>query len=175
MMAQIQRELTALNIPFDSIGNRIRCFPHVINLAVKAGLGELTELPDYEPDLLLDNDDNVIPQALIDNVAYWQALKQDPVVSARRLVTACRGSGQRRENLEKTIEVGNESGGWGDPPTILRVVGLLKDVDTRWSATFLMIDRVLEQYLAVDKFLNAPGQEDIVHHSLDAMSLDCTA
>jgi hypothetical protein len=27
-------------------------------------------------------------------------------------------------------------------------VGLLKDVETRWSSTFLMIDRVLELYLA---------------------------
>ncbi|KAJ7334845.1 hypothetical protein DFH08DRAFT_706987 [Mycena albidolilacea] len=54
---------------------------------------------------------------------------------------------------------------------ILRVVGLLKDVETRWSATFLMIDRVLEQYQAVDKFLNAPGQEEIAHHSFDPMTL----
>jgi hypothetical protein len=74
----------------------------------------------------------------------WLTL--DPVGAARKLVTACRASGQRRETFEKTIMEGNEAGGWGDPPAILRVVGLLKDVETRWSATFLMIDRVLEQY-----------------------------
>ncbi|KAJ7894679.1 ribonuclease H-like domain-containing protein [Mycena olivaceomarginata] len=131
----------------------IRCFPHVINLAVKAGLKEVTELPGYEPDI------------------YWDALKLDPVAAARKLVTACRASGQRRDTFEDTIEQGNAAGGFGDPPEILRVVGLLKDVDTRWSATFLMIDRLLEQYQAVDRFLNAPAQDEIAHHSFDAMTL----
>ncbi|KAJ7306235.1 hypothetical protein DFH08DRAFT_918611 [Mycena albidolilacea] len=135
MMEQIQHQLLVLKIPFDSEGNRIRCFPHVINLAVKAGLAALVDLPIYSPDI------------------YWDALMLDPVGAARKLVTAARASGQR------------------DPPERLRVVGLLKDVETRWSATFLMVDRVLEQYLAIDKFLNAPEQEDISHHSFDAMTL----
>jgi hypothetical protein len=74
-------------------------------------------------------------------------MKDDVVASARSLVRACRASGQRRADFESVIEDGNEEGGWGDPPKLLRVVGLLKDVDTRWSSTFLMIDRVLELYL----------------------------
>ncbi|KAJ7680087.1 hypothetical protein B0H14DRAFT_3101791 [Mycena olivaceomarginata] len=159
MMEEIELELTALGIPFNSQGNRIRCFPHVINLAVKAGLKALSDLPFYEPDIVLDNDGNPIPHSLLDNIEYWEALTLDPVGAARKLVTAC-------HNME-----GNEAGGWGDPPAILRVVGLLKDVETRWSATFLVIDRVLEQYQAVDKFLNAPGQEEIAHHSFDPMTL----
>jgi len=89
---------------------------------------------------------------LRDNVEYWEALKDNIVASAQRLVTACRASGQRREDFESTIEVGNENGGWGDPPSLLRIVGLLKDVDTRWSLTFLMIDRVLELYLVSNTF-----------------------
>ena len=80
-------------------------------------------------------------------MAYWKALEGDPVGEARSLVTACRASGQRREAFEKTIKEGNAAGGFGDPLEALRVVGLLKDVDTRWSATFLMIDSLLEQYL----------------------------
>ncbi|KAJ7790430.1 hypothetical protein B0H14DRAFT_2396434 [Mycena olivaceomarginata] len=171
MMEQIQHELLVLKIPFDSEGNRIRCFPHVINLAVKAGLAALVDLPIYSPDIVLDSGDMPVPEALINNVEYWDALMLDPVGAARKLVTAARASGQRRENFEATIVAGNEAGGWGDPPERLRVVGLLKDVETRWSATFLMGDRVLEQYLAIDKFLNAPEQEDIAHHSFDAMTL----
>ncbi|KAJ7189942.1 hypothetical protein GGX14DRAFT_382718 [Mycena pura] len=89
----------------------------------------------------------MIPQLLRDNVAYWQALFHDPVGSARSLVTACRASGQRRDAFEDTIKEGNKEGGFGDPLEVLRVVGLLKDVETRWSATFLTIDRLLEQYL----------------------------
>ncbi|KAJ6463695.1 hypothetical protein C8R47DRAFT_992515, partial [Mycena vitilis] len=146
-----------------------RCFPHVINLAVKAGLKELAELPDYDPATAFDADIPV-PQALQNDLDYWDALKLDPVAAARKLVTACRASGQRREAFIATIEEGNKTG-WGDPAMPLRVVGLLKDVDTRWSATFLMLDRVLEQYQAVDKFLNAPGQEEIAHHSFDPVSL----
>lgn len=108
---------------------------------------DLTLLPMYDPDI--DHSDPAIPvsQALKDDVEYWTALKDDVVVSARSLVSACRASGQRREDLESTIEDGNERGGWGTPPSLLRVVGLLKDVETRWSSTFLMIDRVLELYL----------------------------
>lgn len=44
------------------------------------------------------------------------------------------------------IREGNEAGGFGDPPKKLREVGLLKDVDTRWSSLFKMIDRFLEMY-----------------------------
>ncbi|KAJ7702895.1 hypothetical protein B0H16DRAFT_1347354 [Mycena metata] len=171
MMEAIQRELNALKIPFDSEGNRIRCFPHVINLAVKAGLREVTELPDYEPETIFDLHNNPIPQALMDNLDYWDPLKLDTVAAARKLVTACRASGQRREAFEATIRAGNDAGGWGNAAEELRVVGLLKDVETRWSTTFLMIDRVLEQYLAIDKFLNAPGQEEIAHHSFDETTL----
>ncbi|KAJ7667875.1 ribonuclease H-like domain-containing protein [Mycena polygramma] len=105
-------------------------------------------------------DDNPVSEALQADVEYWDALKLDPVAAARKLVTACRASGQRRDAFEATIEAGNNAGGWGDPPAILRVVRLLKDVETHWSATFLMIDRVLEQY-----------QEEIAHHSFDAVSL----
>ncbi|KAJ7883922.1 hypothetical protein B0H14DRAFT_2260472, partial [Mycena olivaceomarginata] len=63
------------------------------------------------------------------------------------LVTACRASDQHRETFGRVIISGDADGGFGDPPKPLRVVGLLRDVDTYWSAIFLMVDRVLEQYL----------------------------
>ncbi|KAJ7764184.1 hypothetical protein DFH07DRAFT_738399, partial [Mycena maculata] len=44
-------------------------------------------------------------------------------------------------------------------------------VETRWSATFLMIDRLLEQYLAVDKFLDDPKQDEIAWHRLSKDTL----
>ncbi|KAJ7244798.1 hypothetical protein B0H12DRAFT_1022182, partial [Mycena haematopus] len=134
-----------------------RCFPHVINIAVKTALKEL-------------NGDE-ISQSLRDDREYWAALLCDPVVQARSLVTACRASGQRRDNFDQTVREGNESGGFGTPPQPLRVVGLLKDVETRWSATFLMIDRLLEQYLAVDKFLDDPAQGEIEWHRLSPTTL----
>ncbi|KAJ7818482.1 hypothetical protein B0H14DRAFT_3089486 [Mycena olivaceomarginata] len=140
-MTEIEDELTLTGIPFNNEGNHIRCFPHVVNIAVKTGLKELSDLLAYQPDI------------------YWTALWNDPVTQARSLVTACRASGQRREAFEATVREANKAGGFGDPPEVLRVVGLLKDVDTRWSATFLMIDRILEQYLVLQdirRFLQVP-------------------
>ncbi|KDQ05725.1 hypothetical protein BOTBODRAFT_77757, partial [Botryobasidium botryosum FD-172 SS1] len=66
-------------------------------------------------------------------------LAGDLLKRIHQLVTACRASGQRREDLRNTISVGNDRGIWE-----LRVVELLKDVDTWWSSLFLMVDRVLE-------------------------------
>ncbi|KAJ7679980.1 hypothetical protein B0H17DRAFT_943665, partial [Mycena rosella] len=110
-----------------------RCFPHVINIAVQTALKVLSALPEF----------------LAADPEYWQVLQNDVVGLARSIVTACRASGQRRADFEETIEKGNENGGWGEPPELLRVVGLLKDVDTRWSSIFLMIDRVLELYQVI--------------------------
>ncbi|KAJ7190457.1 hypothetical protein GGX14DRAFT_382146, partial [Mycena pura] len=126
------------------------CFPHVVNIAVKTGLKELIELPDYQPDIVLDNNGNMIPQ------------------SARSLVTACRASGQRRDAFENTIKEGNKEGGFGDPREVLRVVGLLK-VETRWSATFLMMDR--STWCAVNTFLDDPKQDEISWRRLSAVEL----
>lgn len=54
-------------------------------------------------------------------------------------------------------------GGWGDEHEILRLVGLLRDVETRWSSLFFMIDRVLELNLAGDGLLSFPQSSN--YHS----------
>ncbi|KAJ3830979.1 hypothetical protein F5878DRAFT_550010 [Lentinula raphanica] len=42
-----------------------------------------------------------------------------------------------------------------------RVVVLLRDVDTRWSSTFFMVDRFLELYPAIERFItNDPKLSD---------------
>lgn len=120
-----------------------RCFPHVVNIAVKAGLKKLTKLDPSDEDI---DSAPSRTQVLHNNEEYLAVLKEDVVSSARSLVTACRASGQRREDLQNTISEGNDDGGWGDPPRPLRNVVLLRDVDTRWSSIFRMIDRVLELY-----------------------------
>lgn len=76
---------------------------------------------------------------------YNEALQRDPVRRCRNIVNALRKSDIRRKGLAETIEEGNNSpGGWNGEK--LRVLQLLRDVETRWSSTFLMIDRVLELY-----------------------------
>ncbi|KII82963.1 hypothetical protein PLICRDRAFT_65960, partial [Plicaturopsis crispa FD-325 SS-3] len=82
-------------------------------------------------------------------------LKNDVVKASRTLVTDCRASGQRRDALKATIRDGNKAEDWSECEQIeldsdsegtrfLRCVALLRGVETRWSSTFLMIDRVLE-------------------------------
>ena len=79
-----------------------------------------------------------------DDEEYIETLKTDVIAAARHLVTTCCASGQRREGLCQTIEEGNKNRTFGERG--LRVVTLLRDMDIRWSSTYLMVDRVLELY-----------------------------
>ncbi|KAL1741277.1 hypothetical protein HDZ31DRAFT_14088, partial [Schizophyllum fasciatum] len=130
-----------------------RCFPHVVNIAVKAGIKALHNLSLYDYDPVSNPEGFKMALELLSDIAYQEALKADIVSKARKLINAIRASGQRREAFEKTIETQNSLGGWGEPRQLLRIVGLLKDVDTRWSSTLIMIDRLLELYLAVNEFI----------------------
>lgn len=93
--------------------------------------------------------------------AYSTALRGDPVGRVRKLVSDCRVSGQRRSALRAVIKDGNKMKSWPqtvmdfDSPTVpdalktggmLPEVQLLRDCETRWSSTFLMITRVLTLY-----------------------------
>ncbi|KAL1738946.1 ribonuclease H-like domain-containing protein, partial [Schizophyllum fasciatum] len=147
LMSEVASTLAGLEIPFDVDGNRIRCFPHVVNIAVKAGIKALDDLGIYDYDPVSKPDGFKMAFELFSDIAYQDALKADVIAKARKLIHAVRASGQRREAFEKTIRVQNELGGWGEPPQLLRVVGLLRDVDTRWSSTLIMIDRLLELYM----------------------------
>ncbi|KAJ2975727.1 hypothetical protein NUW54_g11681 [Trametes sanguinea] len=205
MMADLARLLQEKNIAFDAEGNRLRCFPHVVNICVKRGLAALTD-PEPNPstgenlDIPLlstatsqgSQSERTVPQApghdppslapvdrtaeaesnttLMEDPEYAESLRDDPVKSARDLVKACRASGQRREDFAATIADGNRTGTFGEGKT-LRQVQLLRDVDTRWSSTFLMIDRLLELYPAVETFMNDPKQMDIAHYLLGATDL----
>ncbi|KAJ7773758.1 hypothetical protein B0H14DRAFT_3095984 [Mycena olivaceomarginata] len=100
-MVEIQEELLRIGIPFGEESNRIRCFQPVINIAVTAGLKELTEMND--PAIVDFDAEGPVPEALKDNMSYLNALRSDPVYRARGLVRACRASGQRRDNFEEAV------------------------------------------------------------------------
>ncbi|KAI0658860.1 hypothetical protein C8Q70DRAFT_916815 [Cubamyces menziesii] len=148
MLEDLERLLKERGIPFHREGNRLRCFPHVVNISVTHGLSALTQEAAADP-------------------AYADALQNDPVKRARQLVTACRASGLRREAFAKTITEGNESGAFGEGKQ-LRQVQLLRDVSTRWSSTFLMIDRLLELYPVCTHFALS---EDIEQYLLEDAEL----
>ncbi len=143
-----------------------RCFPHVVNISVKHGLTALTKIdlseptpaedcfgisssgdPEGETDPNLDKPDlDLTPESNIflqNNPAYTEALQDDPIKRAQELVSVCRASGQRREELMQIIKDGNKTGAF---PEQLPEVQLLRNVDTRWSSIYLMIHRLLELY-----------------------------
>ncbi|KAF9021837.1 hypothetical protein BDZ89DRAFT_957146 [Hymenopellis radicata] len=165
MMAAIQRILSARGIDFDKDMNRVRCFPHCINLAVKAGLSYMTVIKsddeeldgyDLELDERLDN--------LTADIDYLFELEDDVVGKVRKLVNACRASGGRRDKLAETIREGNEKEWWRDDKNqahTMRVLALLRDVDTRWSSVYYMVDRLLYLYPAVERTANASDSDDL--------------
>lgn len=140
-----------------------RCFPHVINIAVKAGLACLTVLPsdsydtvarDAEflevetlnvqgPDFFDEPADN---PALLINTEYRDALRRDVLGKIRRCTVSIRSSGQRREQFHNIRKDGNATGGWGDDGHPIRDIGPLNEVETRWSSSFFMVDRFIEIY-----------------------------
>jgi hypothetical protein len=100
---------------------------------------EPTGRPDWDdstPPTLLDTDQvQEYPEK------YREILRGDIIAKARQLINMCRKSPQRRQSLHKTIIAGKEAKEWECKP-----LQLLRDVDTRWSSLYLMIDRYLYLY-----------------------------
>ncbi|KAI9061181.1 hypothetical protein FKP32DRAFT_1576752 [Trametes sanguinea] len=142
MMDDLEKILKEKGVRFHRMGNRIRCFPHVVNISVQHALRALgcsAKKSDTPP---------VESRASSSDNEYADALSQNPVAAARELVKKARQSGLRREEFEQIVSDCIENGTFGedsDPGG----TQLLRDVDTRWSSTFLMLDRLLALYPAV--------------------------
>lgn len=170
------------------------CFPHVVNISSQHGLKALCgDEPDvsviappvmapYQPHV----SDPMLPTAaadvdlnpssnpeLIADMAYANALEGDVIAAARTLVAKCRASGQRRERFSKIIAEGNKADNWPKSQDGVSVriddLQLLRDVDTRWSSVFLMIDRLLYLYpVSSRRSLGSPHQPRALHILLRA-------
>ncbi|GLB45625.1 hypothetical protein LshimejAT787_2500170 [Lyophyllum shimeji] len=155
MMEFVALLLRDMGVYFDKEGNRIRCFPHIINLAVKAGLKQLTKLlPWGSAQDQDDNDDNF--EFDDDPATQLDIEADDPYIEILR----------DDVEFKNTIVEENASGAFGDDG--LPVLTLLREMEVRWSSTYLMIDRVLLLYPAIDLFLKKPQNELIAHHALTA-------
>lgn len=76
-------------------------------------------------------------------VDYANALVANPIAKCRQIVAWVRKSCQRRDQLMNLIRSGNQDGVWESE---LPEVQLLRDVETRWSSTYLMIRRIILLY-----------------------------
>ncbi|KAJ7243484.1 hypothetical protein C8J57DRAFT_1040176, partial [Mycena rebaudengoi] len=137
----------------DSAGNNGTFMVHLGHLlAAEPGL-----VIEFDPE---GNRIHSLPFAQL--AAYADAVESDPISGGRQIVAACRASGQRCSDLRQVIIQGNEAKTWSQNGTI-RPVQLLRDCETRWSSTFMMNDRVVELYPAVQCFLKHPHQESLSH------------
>ena len=82
---------------------------------------------------------------------YLDVLSTQPIRKVRNLVTACRLSGQCRQQFAEILRRGNEDKTWGEE--LLPEVQLLRDCKTHWSSTHDMIGRVLLLYPVSESLL----------------------
>ncbi|KAJ3558445.1 hypothetical protein NM688_g926 [Phlebia brevispora] len=151
MMASLEGKLARFGVIFHREQNRGRCFAHVINLGVQAGLKTLT---DVETLIELLEGDGSGPGLTDEDCRYIEVLKSDILAYCRTLVATCRSSSQRREFLQDAIEQANTLRLFGEDEDgkateISTQLQLLRDFEVRWSATYLMISRLTLLYPAV--------------------------
>jgi hypothetical protein len=80
------------------------CFPHVVNLCVKAGLKRLTAVPipsEIVPQF--SGSDKFINELENELETFEHLIVDDPVAAVRSLATALWATGQWREDLEEVI------------------------------------------------------------------------
>jgi hypothetical protein len=143
----LEREITS----FNAKDNRIMCFSHVVNIAVQHVLSKMSLVKAPEND---DDDDSEGPTDDADEdrgfgQTFEAACAQDPISRLRKIVTAIRASGRRREALTTWIENGNKSGLFvlQNRSVEIKPMQLLRDVRTRWDSTYHMIKRCIEMRL----------------------------
>ncbi|EUC67677.1 hAT family dimerization protein [Rhizoctonia solani AG-3 Rhs1AP] len=171
MMEQLEFLMHEAGYSFDHEGNRVRCFPHIVNLAVIAFRDALEESGDKYYDHQISKNH----QPSQNTLDYLTALKARPDNRCREIVKALR-HGQRKRAFQKLIKEGNDAGLWKidqkDTQRIehedgtfseevrlikvaiqLRIRNLLLDCKTRWSSTRDMIQCFLELYPAICHFI----------------------
>ncbi|KAJ7904012.1 hypothetical protein B0H13DRAFT_2025471, partial [Mycena leptocephala] len=138
-MIFLERELIRRKIPFCKFKQRIRCFPHIVNLACKAVLGAITDM-----DFAVPEAGDFVPFDAA-AVNFLDAVERDPIATMRTTVRVIRASSLRRQYFSEILKALQQ-----------KDLQLLRDVDTRWSSTLLMIDRAILLHEAIDKFLSDP-------------------
>ncbi|KAJ7148504.1 ribonuclease H-like domain-containing protein, partial [Mycena crocata] len=134
------------------------CFPHIVNLACKAVLSAITDM-DFAAQ---DAADFVPPPGGAGGAfTILGAIERDPVASVRTTVRVIRASSLRRQCFSEILKALQQ-----------KDLQLLRDVDTRWSSTLLMIDRAVLLREAIDKFLSDPQFQDLKKYKLGEKEWD---
>jgi len=168
-MQELQVLLNEKGIEFDAKDNRIPCSPHIVNICVSHIVSSCTKVnaANYTPgavgfDFSDDEDDDGVYVAeeeeeeseeeddidegqYADLASWWQSLKRDPLKRARVVVRTVRSSGQRKDDFQKLIRLGNNMKSFKDDQDnaiTLKELQLLKDVRHRWDSLYVMLTRL---------------------------------
>ncbi|CAE7086893.1 unnamed protein product [Rhizoctonia solani] len=156
LMAELERAFIDKGHPLDRKFNRIRCFPHVINLAVQAFLDALLQVAQQTREEAEAQGIQFNNELDKDFLEYMHALETDPVGLCRNSVNAMRSSDARREGFQATIVDGNRLQLFKTllgKTLFISKLELLRDTKNRWSSTYLMILRYLMLYPAIKLFV----------------------
>ncbi|KAF7334741.1 HAT family dimerization domain-containing protein [Mycena sanguinolenta] len=146
-MTWLEIELQKRKIPFRKLHRRIRCFPHIVNLAVKAVLSAITDMDFAAPEAEDFVPNPTAPQTVLDAIA------RDPIATVR---TTIRASSLRRQYFSEVLKALQK-----------KDLQLLRDVDTRWSSTLIMIERAILLREAIDRFLSDNQFQDLHKYKLN--------
>lgn len=132
-MRELARLLKAEGLTsFDHKDNRIRCFPHVINICCQHVTVKFSALNRE------DSDD--------EEAAKDPTIPRDPLAKGRKLIQVIRGSGQRRDEFAAVIRNGNTLNHFtsedGQRSIQIDKFQLLLDVRTRWDSLYYMLRRL---------------------------------
>ncbi|KAJ7750263.1 hypothetical protein B0H16DRAFT_1843275 [Mycena metata] len=159
-------------LDFDAKDNYIRCFAHIINLCAQATIKAMEKEDSHEihseTDTETESDDNTPGQ-----VARLRR-RAGPIRRCRKMVAFIRKSGQRRDELLRIINEGNEAGLWtefnvggGTAVVALSLVTVLPDVKTRWDSVFYMLRRLRYLQQPIKKFFNMHRDAQSFSHPLE--------
>ncbi|KAF7328561.1 HAT family dimerization domain-containing protein [Mycena venus] len=150
-MAFLEIEPRKRKIPFRKLHRRIRCFPHIVNLACKAILGAITNM-----DFAASGAADFVPGPAAPPRTILDAIAHDPVATVRTSVRVIRAFSLRRQYFSEVLKA-----------LQMKDLQLLRDVDTRWSSTLIMIDRAILLREAIDKFLSDTEFQDLKKYKLN--------
>ncbi|RXW21072.1 hypothetical protein EST38_g4780 [Candolleomyces aberdarensis] len=154
LMEHLAISLNQREITFSARDNRIWCFPHITNLACKAVLGAITNTK-----LAGVDDDEGDPE----KEPILTAPDRDIIAHTRTLIRVIRSSSLRRDrfaNIQRSLYPDRH------------VLELIRDVDTRWSSTLLMIERFVKLE-SVNKMISTNRELQKYHlHDFEWETLD---
>jgi len=150
-MTELEAILAEKNIKFNARQQRIRCYPHIINICVSHIVKSLGKVNDEgvedgaddtdeeddedeggyigDTDEDEDDDEGETDTAIVskyveeDELLNWfKAVKRNPVNIARKFIRTVRASTQKREGFQMTITIGNQTKAFKDEEdNIIRV------------------------------------------------------